>query len=174
MTPSQGSAESTVYSASLYGLSATTAIGEKEKDLPLINQLPLGPSAPRKFRLNDRDGWMAFSDGGKWRAVPWSLDAFRAMARGVLLRLKAAPAAAPTENADKRQGCGRPDDDPQFNLPYNLILGDMTCPSDTALARPTTRRTRKQWREPQTARRPGHSVRMAPQPIVDTVRDADA
>ena len=131
------SANSKIYSASLYGLRATAAAGEKEKDLPLINQLPLGASAPRKFRLNDRDGWMAFGDGRAWRAVPWSLDAFRAMARGVLFEaIKATPAAASTENADKRQGCGRPDDDPQFNLPYNLILGDMTCPSDAELARP--------------------------------------
>ena len=123
VTSVKDSANSKLYSASLYGLSATAAAGAKEKDLPLINQLRLGASAPVQFRLNHRSGWMAFSDGRAWRAVPWSLDAFRAMASEVFK----------AENADKPQGCGRLDDDPQFNLPYNLILGDMICPRDAAL-----------------------------------------
>ena len=149
VTPIKDSAKATIYIASLYGTGATAAVGAT--DLPLINQLLLGASAPVEFRLDDRNGWLAFGDGRAWRAVPWSLNALRAMASEVFdpspspsaaaaasaaVSFAASPAAsagASAVNAGKRQGCGRPGDDPQFNLPFNLILGDMPCPPDAAL-----------------------------------------
>lgn len=134
----QDTAGSTVYSATLYGLRTTAAGVERDKDLPLINQLPLGANAPVEFRLNVHEGWMAFRVGIAWRAVPWSLDAFRVMAgkvfdAGSVDVKNSPPATSSTVNGNKRQGCGRPSDDPQFNVPYSLILGDMACPSDAVL-----------------------------------------
>jgi len=54
--------------------------------------LPLGDRAPREFRLETNEGWLAYTaDASAWRAVPWSLDAYRAMAAAVLVETDDAP-----------------------------------------------------------------------------------
>jgi len=134
VTTSKDGGGGTFYFGSLYGLTESAAAGQKGRNLPLINQLPLGTGAPVGFRLDLRQGWMAFSDGRVWHAVPWSLDALRAMADEVFRATAVASApAASAGNPAPRQGCGRPGDDPQFDLPFNLILGDTPCPNDTLL-----------------------------------------
>ena len=123
--------------ASLYAIDPDANADDKGRDLPLVNQLALGESRPAEVRLDNRAGWLAFRDArGPWRAVPWSLATYREMG-GEVLRAAPAAAAAAVASAASAAGqprhCGSADDDPQFNLPYDLILGNLPCPSDADL-----------------------------------------
>ena len=92
VTQSAYSATTTLYSVSLFAATWTQGTEERAKDLPLIDQLPLGDRAPREFRLETNEGWLAYTaDASAWRAVPWSLDAYRAMAAAVLVETDDAP-----------------------------------------------------------------------------------
>ena len=171
VTPSAYASIPTLYAISLFAAARDGGSEERAKDLPLIDQLPLGDRAPREFRLDPKDGWLAYrGDAAPWRAVPWSLDAYRAMAAVVLDENDdvqpvitrgggaPAPAAAPSVAASSGAAsqpapesakaatkaptkaatgpCGRPRDDPQVSLPFALILGTASCPSDAELKAP--------------------------------------
>ncbi|MEP7101987.1 MAG: hypothetical protein ABI781_15865 [Burkholderiales bacterium] len=54
------------------------------KRAPLYLDLVLGATRPAEYRIDTRAGWLAFSgDGRSWRAVPWSVQALRGLARPV-------------------------------------------------------------------------------------------
>ena len=55
-----------------------------ESQTPLFSELVLGAVRPDELRIDAQAGWLAFRSGGRrWRAVPWGLEAWRELARGV-------------------------------------------------------------------------------------------
>ena len=57
---------------------------EIESETPLFSELVLGGNRPDEVRIEPHAGWLTFRSGARrWRAVPWGLEAWRELARGV-------------------------------------------------------------------------------------------
>ena len=151
LTPFDESQDTVAYTVSLFGLESLAGTGGAKQNLPLIDQQLVGRTQPVAFWIDAVSGSLVYTDGQSRRVVPWSLDAFRRMAAPVFKA--AAPAAqagtiapngasAPADPAPRvtptkpGSGCGRLGDDPRFDLPFTLIVGDMRCPADADLSLP--------------------------------------
>ena len=108
--------------ATLYGFGNEPLTNEKEaaeRYLPLLGGLILGQERPTEYRMDTKSGWLAFATKtGQWRAVPWSVDAWRGLAQEVF---------APGK-ADENMANGQ-----QFRPAYRLILGEVREPTDEVL-----------------------------------------
>jgi hypothetical protein len=107
--------------ATLYGFRDRTHVSDTTKYVPLQGDIVLGATEPTEFRMDAAQGWIAFKHSdGRWRAMPWSLTAWRGLAK----------AAFEPGRADKN-----PDEGQRLKLPYNLILGTdrKNVPNDEAL-----------------------------------------
>ena len=90
-----------------------------ERHLPLLGGLILGNELPTEYRMEAEEGWLAFkTNTGPWRAIPWSVDAWRGLAKDVFVPCK----------ADENPKAGE-----QFRRAYRLILGSASAPPDRAL-----------------------------------------
>ena len=70
--------------ATLYRVRGAADAHAVESQTPLFSELVLGAVAPDEVRLDTQAGWLAFRSGGRrWRALPWGLEAWRELARGV-------------------------------------------------------------------------------------------
>lgn len=118
----------TLYSISLFA--ALPGVERRAKDLPLIDQLPLGDHAPREFRLDAQQGWLAYrGETGPWRVVPWSLDAYREMAAAVLVGAEDAPLST--------RGIGLPANSMTPTVrPSASATAEATAPASSASAAP--------------------------------------
>ena len=109
---------STTFVGTLYGFWDRRHIADPTKHFALLGDIGLGETKPTEVAIDAQNGWLAFKSQG-WRAVPWSLDAWRSFAKATFLP-------------------GQADLYPEgqsFKLAYNLILGNDRnhVPSDQVL-----------------------------------------
>jgi hypothetical protein len=73
------------YAATFYGFHSKLLSDTSKMPAPLIEQLIVGTHPPKQFRLNEKEGWLAFENHeGQWRAIPWSVDAWRDLSKDVV------------------------------------------------------------------------------------------
>jgi hypothetical protein len=112
----------TSFLATLYGFGKQRFTNEKEmteRHLPLLGGLNVGHEPPVEYRMDTKSGWLAFkTKTGQWRAVPFSVDAWRQLAQDVFI----------PKDVDKNLV-----NDDRFGPAYRLILGDVPTPNDAEL-----------------------------------------
>jgi hypothetical protein len=110
---------SRTFVGTLYGFWDRRHMADSTKHFPLLGDIGLGETSPTEIRIDPQNGWLAFRSQG-WRAMPWSLDAWRSLAKATFM----------PGQADLYPNEGQP-----FKLAYNLILGTDRnhVPSDLAL-----------------------------------------
>ncbi|MEP7296961.1 MAG: hypothetical protein ABI702_12300 [Burkholderiales bacterium] len=70
--------------ASLYRVRGSGEAHAIESSTPLFIDLVLGATRPEEVRIDAHAGWLAFRTADqRWLAVPWGLEAWRELARGV-------------------------------------------------------------------------------------------
>ena len=77
-------ADGALWLGTLYAFEDEADARDPLKRAPLYQDLVLGNVRPSEYRIDTTAGWIAFSaDGQGWRAVPWSVQALRGLARPV-------------------------------------------------------------------------------------------
>jgi hypothetical protein len=103
-----------LYVGEIFVFASMDAAKDKDKRLPVFENIVFGSKPPLDIRINRTEGWLAFrteKEGG-WRAIPWTLDAWRCQAEGVF-RPKIAKNMKTLSQL------------PELSRPYLLIMSDV-------------------------------------------------
>lgn len=75
---------SPTYLATLYAISKQSFADDDKIHFPLFRDVNLGANSPTKYKMDIDSGWLAYeSTSNQWRAMPWSLNAWRGLAKPV-------------------------------------------------------------------------------------------
>jgi hypothetical protein len=103
-----------LYVGEIFVFADMDAAKDKDKRLPVFENIVFGSKSPLDIRINRTEGWLAFrtEKEGAWRAIPWTLDAWRCEAKRVFRR-------------DVAENIKRHSQLPELSRPYLLIMSDV-------------------------------------------------